>query len=247
MIRAERSRSGTDLMKSLGRGARRREAAFFLNSYRPICSTRAGRKALEKHALPPFIDSSCRREPDFEAPYPGVSGLCRVDKFVPRLEVGDQVAYLTCKIRATPKGPLTRYLVAVLEIVERFERHEDAADWYRALGLRLPSNCMVPGNGPQAYDRTAGIRAQDRERYRASEGDETALHEWNAAYATRAECCGVFLACRPLHLELSSPPEVTEILLTEIFARVPGTQTPPKITAREMAQLRNVFCRAGTG
>lgn len=195
---------------------------------------------MEKHALPPFIDSSCRREPDFEAPYPSISGLCRVEKFVPRLEVGDQVAYLTCKIRATPKGPLTRYLVAVLEVVARFERHEDAATWYASKGLKPPSNCIVPGNAPQGYDRTAGIRAQDRERYRSSEGDEVVLQEWNAAYSTRADICGVFLACRALHLELSSPLEVTEVALTKIFGKIRGTQTPPNITAREIAELRDL-------
>lgn len=238
MDRAERLRSGTDMMNGLGSRARRQGTQFFLNSYRPICSTKRGRQAMQKHGLPPFIDSSCRREPDFEASYPSISGLCRVDKFVPRLQVGDQVAYLTCKIRATSKGPLTRYFVAVLEVVERFERHEDAAAWYGSMAPHPPSNCIVPSNGPQAYDRTAGIRAQDRERYRASEGDETVLREWNAAYATRAESCGVFLACRALYLELWSPPEVTEAVLTQIFGKVRGTQTPPNITGGEMDQLR---------
>jgi len=219
-----------------------REGRFFLNSYRPICSTAPGRKAMQKHGLPRFIDSSCRREPDFEARFPSVSGLCRVDRFVPRLLVGDLIAYMTCKIQISPGAPRTRYLSAILEVVSRFETHEEAARWYRSQGHLVPRNCMVPGNAPQAYDRTAGIRARDREVYRANEGEETVLREWNAAYAARAASCSVFMACRPLFLELSSPPELTEGSLRRIFGRIPGTQTPPSISPSEMDELRTVAC-----
>jgi hypothetical protein len=51
--------------------------AFYVTTYRPICATAEGRRAVDEHQLAPFIDASCRREPDFEAAYPTISALCR--------------------------------------------------------------------------------------------------------------------------------------------------------------------------
>lgn len=193
------------------------------------------------HQLKPFIDSSCRREPDFESPFPSISGLCRVDRFAPRLHVGDQVAYMTCKIKAAPRGAATRYLVAILQVVAEFKDHDAAAEWYESRALPLPSNCHVAGNAPQPYEKTAGIRAQDRETYRASEGPATILRNWDEAYAKRARQYGAFLACRALHRALTTPPELSEADIRGIFGRIPGTQTPPRITGAQMGRLLEQF------
>ena len=69
----------------------------FLNTYRPLIWNRAGRTVSAEHGLPPYVDASCRRETDFEVAFPSISALCRVEKFAPRLHVGDIVVYLTRK------------------------------------------------------------------------------------------------------------------------------------------------------
>jgi hypothetical protein len=73
--------------------------ASFLVTFRPPVSRRAGRVAADRFGLPPFIDGSCRREPDLESAAPGVSALCRGGNFAPRLHTGDTAVYLTTKRR----------------------------------------------------------------------------------------------------------------------------------------------------
>ncbi len=60
---------------------------IFLNSFRPLIRYPEGQQAILAFHLPPFIDYSCRREPDFMSTYPSISALCRVEKFAPRLHV----------------------------------------------------------------------------------------------------------------------------------------------------------------
>jgi len=40
--------------------------AIYMSSFCPLICTDAGKQAAGKYKLPPFIDGSCRREPDFE-------------------------------------------------------------------------------------------------------------------------------------------------------------------------------------
>lgn len=215
---------------------------FFLCSFRPLCSTKQGRSVVdEKRDLPPFIDGSCRREPDLQAAYPSISALCRAGSFARRLNVGDKVAYITCKIQATSDMPWSRYLVAVLEVLVRYETHLPAADWYRERKLPPPSNCMVDGNLPLPYDRTSGIQsAKNRVRFELHRGESVALRNWNASYVARAEVWGQFLICQPIYKNLSKPPELTEATLIQIFGRVPGTQNPPAIKSEQMAALTTI-------
>ncbi len=44
----------------------------FLATYRPTAKTGSGRYAVQCYSLPPFVDGSCRREPDFESRFPSV-------------------------------------------------------------------------------------------------------------------------------------------------------------------------------
>ena len=69
----------------------------FLATFRPLIHSPGGRDAARRYGLPPFIDGSCRREPDLESPFPSITATCRAGKFAPRLVVGDRVAYLTVK------------------------------------------------------------------------------------------------------------------------------------------------------
>jgi hypothetical protein len=156
--------------------------------YRPLCSTPAGRRVKSD---PPYADGSCRREPDLESKFPSITALCRGRNFAPRLHVGDRVAYVSSAQAGTWR------LTALLEVVKRFETHEEAATWYRGQGLPPPSNCMVRGTSPLPLRRTHGV----------SHCGE--LKKWDEHYQQRANECGVFLACKPLWRNLQDPPMIT--------------------------------------
>jgi hypothetical protein len=72
-------------------------SSFYLVTYRPMAYTRRGREAAREFNIPLFADGSCRREPDLERDYPSITTLCRGERFAPRLERGDRVAYIAKK------------------------------------------------------------------------------------------------------------------------------------------------------
>lgn len=197
-------------------------------SFRPLCATARGRAAVQEHGLPPFIDGSCRREPDLEIKWPSISGLCRAGKFAPRLQVGYRVAFVTTRGCFGTGKALCWRLVALLRVMQRFMTHEDAASWYAGQGLRLPSNCMVPGNEPVPLERTKGpprdLRCSDRQR-----SPERIVQLWDARYRSRAQEWPVMLACEKHMVELFDPPRIEKEDWVRWIGRVPGTQNPPEI------------------
>ena len=197
----------------------------FLASFHPLCSTSVGRAAIHRHRLLPFIDGSCRREPDLEHDWPSISALCRAGKFAPRLQVGDRVAFVTARARYRHGAPWM--LVALLRVARRFETHEEAASWYAGLGLRLPSNCMVPGNGPVPLTRTKGAPRDLRDPERAP---ERIIRVWDARYRERARKWPVMLACEKLMVELHEPARIEQHDWLRWCGRVPSTQNPPEIS-----------------
>jgi hypothetical protein len=217
----------------------------FLSTYKPLVRTAAGRQAIRLHGLPPFVDGSCRREPDFESAFPSISAICHGRNFAPRLDVGDCVAYLTVKGTYEDDEEKGWRVVAFLEVIERCESHEDAARWYCDRGLPLPSNCLVPGNQPLALDRTSrGPRSAQcvyPPTCGASDGCgggcDDDLRGRDAEYRRRARKWPVFLITQARFLDLVDPPQVTERDLQSIFGGVPGTQTPPKISGHEFSRL----------
>lgn len=188
--------------------------ASFLVTFRPLVNRKAGRVAAKQFGLPPFIDGSCRREPDFESKHPSISALCRGKNFAPRLGVGDTAVYLTTKSRWGGHPETHWRLVAVLSVVARFGSHEEGAEWYRSRGLPLPSNCWVKENPPIPYERTV---------------QDSPWETWDRAYRARARRCPVFLATDPLFCELWQPPIVTVEMMEQAFGRVPNTLTPPSV------------------
>ena len=206
------------------------DARIYLCSYWPLCKTAGGRKAVLKYSLPPFVNGLSRREPDFEHPVPAITASSRGRNFAPRLRPGDTVVYTTTKGRwGEVRFPHWR-LVAVLEIAERFETHTDAAGWYRAQGLRLPSNCVVDGNPPLPVPLTL---------------HHGRLHDdaWDAVCIERAAAVGTLLACTPRLLDLHDPPVVTQDDLLAIFGTVPNTRTPPEITDAALDRLLDLADR----
>jgi hypothetical protein len=211
---------------------------YFLCSFHPLSGNPAGQSAVARAGLPPFIDGSCRREPDFQPSAPSISALCRTTQFAPRLWPGDGVAYITNQGRYN--GEAGWALVALLNIMKRFESHEAAAEWYRTNGFAVPSNCLVPGNPPQPYHLT-NQKPPDvvAERVDTEADPERAVRLWDSTYAKRAKECGVFLACEVNFLELWHPPVLRRSDFHAIFGRVPGTQNPPKITPDQFRALAN--------
>jgi hypothetical protein len=210
----------------------------FLNSFRPLCFNKLGRTAIDRYGLPPFIDASCRREPDFQSPFPSISALCRGAMFAPRLRVGDTIVYMTVKGRYEPERFSHWRLVAMLRVVRRFESHEDAAAWYLNNGVAVPSNCLVEGNNPLPYDMTIGVIPPNR--FGSTSNTDALLRLWDRGYKERAAKWGVFLACEADYLELYQPPILTDETMLQIFGRIPPTLTPPPISESEYATLHTI-------
>ncbi|RYC70029.1 hypothetical protein [Spirosoma sordidisoli] len=215
-------------------------SSIYLVSYRPICQNKAGRQAVKLFNYPPYIDGSCRREPDFESNYPSITALCRAGKFAPKLQVGDTVIYISCKGNYPPRKDPHWRLVAILNIAKRFETHEEAAYWYKSSNIPLPSNCMVAGNEPLTFAQTNQRFPEElAKRMEPNVTDEYKVKKWNQAYNKRAHEHKVFLACSIEYLELTSPVSLTYDQLTELFGKIPGTQNPKKISIEQLNQLRS--------
>lgn len=206
---------------------------IYLASYRPIISTRFGKSAVVKYGLRPFIDGSCRREPDFESFfYPSITALCRAGKFAPKLKVGDKVIYLTVRMQGAGQAKVW-YLVAFLEVVERFESHQDAAKWYCDYRIEIPSNCIVSGNLSINYCKTSG----EYHDIFIQSGCDAAIGVWDGGYKKRAKSWPVFLACKTLFCDLDNPPLISSGDLYGVFERIPGTQNPRVISPAEANRL----------
>lgn len=216
----------------------------FLATFRPIVCTATGRSAVASYGLAPFIDGSCRREPDFESPYPSITATCRGTLFAPRLGVGDRVAYLTVKGRYDNERIAGWRLVAVLRVLHRLPTHEAAAEWYRGRGFPLPSNCIVNDNPPLELARTNGRPPADVQRRVATAVDpERAIRLWDAGYRSRVTRSPVFLVCSAEYLELYAPVQIVEEDLRAVLGCTPGTLNPPAISC---ANLDDLLMRASS-
>jgi hypothetical protein len=217
----------------------------FLATFRPLIQTPGGRRAAEAYGLAPFIDGSCRREPDFESLFPSITATCRSGHFAPRLQVADRVAYLTVKGKyRNDRYPGWR-LVAVLRVIERFETHTAAAVWYRSKGLPLPSNCIVAGNDPKPFELTnRNPPGEVKARVSNSSDPLRAIRLWDAAYRARIAKWPVFLVCQAESIELYSPPQVLAKDVLTILGRIPGTLNPPVLSCTEFDKLLKVAERA---
>src|SRR5580692_3714674 len=101
---------------------------IYLAKYVPLILD--GQRAVTQFNIPPYVDASCRREPDLECEFPSISALCRGELFAPHLKEGDEVVYITIK---NHYGETFRHwrIVARLKIFKRFNTHPEAAAWYR--------------------------------------------------------------------------------------------------------------------
>lgn len=206
----------------------------YLNSFKPLCQTKQGRAAIDMFDLPPYIDKSCRREPDFESPFPSISAVCRGKNFAPRLKKGDSVIYMTVKGRYGREKERCWRLVANLTVLERFDNHKDASRWYLERDLKVPSNCLIPGNGSVAYEMTGGA---DLKRFGTFSNTDELLRRWDLSYQRRVRQYGVFLICKASFLDLFDPPILTDNEMLRIFGKIPPTLNPPPITEEQFQIL----------
>lgn len=188
---------------------------YYPNTYKPLCSTPEGLKAIEKYGYPRFVDHSIRREPDLQHEFPSITSICRGDKFAPRLNKNDVILYCTKKGKFLGIEKPHWCVIALLKVIEKFDSHEEAANWYKNKGLKLPSNCIVPGNDPLPLDHSAGQIV----------GCET-------KYIDRVHENSVFLICKKLYCELKIP--------NPIFKSVPSTQNPKDISKEELLDILRI-------
>ena len=209
---------------------------IYLAKYRPLNSTVEGQRASVRFNIPPYVDGSCRREPDFQCEFPSISALCRGRIFAPRLKEGDEIVYITTK-GFYGKEFKHWCIVARLKVLKRFDSHQDAAVWYQGKSRELPSNCMIAGNPPIPLNQTSrGVsRCPPRCGNRA-----TTLKKWNAHYQKRADDFPAFLACKAVRKRLVSPAilrdkEAFKILKDwgRVLSRLPIPITPRELKALE--------------
>jgi hypothetical protein len=206
--------------------------------------TEIGMRAVKDYGSPPFIDASCRREPDFENDYPSITALCRQEKFAPLLCPNDIVVYITVKGKWLTDFDHYR-LISILVVTEKKENHNQAATWYRNKNISLPSNCMVEDNPPLEFQETAGNyeRRVDIQKFlnydieKQKQIGKRRIELWNAEYLNRSKKWGDFVVTKPIFTELYNPPILTVEDMKKIFGRVPNTRTPNKIKKEQLKEL----------
>lgn len=209
---------------------------IYLAKYRPLNSTSEGQRATTQFDILPYVDGSCRREPDFECEFPSISALCRGKLFAPHLKEGDEVVYITTKNRY---GEAFRHwrIVARLKIFKRFNTHPAAAAWYRKNADKLPSNCMVSGNPPLPLAHTSRSTSSCT----PGCGGAAMLKQWNEHYQRRADTIQFFLACKTVWKELNSPAILTDQAAFKILKskeRI-NARNPIEITDAELKALES--------
>ena len=216
----------------------------FLATFRPLVKNLSGRQAMRQHALPPFIDGSCRREPDFESPFPSITSVCRGGNFAPRLQVGDRIAYLTVKGQYPGDPERGWRLVAVLPVIQRFSSHNEAAAWYKRQNHPLPSNCVIDGNSAKSFELTnRDPPAVIKKRTELKEEFVRLIRLWDATYRRRVAKWPVFLATKAEFIDLNDPPQLNETQMRAIFGGIPATRNPPRISCERLEHLVQLAMR----
>jgi len=198
----------------------------YLNSFNPLSINKNGQVAIEKYNLLPFIDGSCRREPDFENEFPSITGLCRPG-FAEKLKEKDIIVYVTNK-----KGIGSRKIIAVLEVTKVFENHRQAADWYIKENKVIPNNIMVNETLPFDLDKTHRLHG-----IRNITDDIELLKHWNLIYNCRSRNKQKVVQCKIRYKELNTP----SILDESKFDRKLIAQNPPILCDKEWETIKELI------
>lgn len=199
----------------------------YLSSFYPLCSTRAGKKAVTKFKLPPFIDGSCRREPDFQNELPCITGLCRPG-FAEKLEIGDKIIYVTNK-----KGIGARKIIAELKVIRIFENHEEASDFYKNNNKTIPNNLMVAGSQPFELEKTHCKMGWDE-----WVKSNNSLEQWDNEYIKRAKSKPKVIQCEIIYTNLNNPFKLNE---GKLVNRKLIAQNPPILSSEEYQIIKDII------
>jgi hypothetical protein len=215
-----------------------------LNSFRPLCSNQLGIIAINNYHFPPFIDGSCRREPDFQNTFPSITSLCRKSRFAPHLKKDDIIVYMTVRGKFPPfkKG---HHLVAILQVNKVFKNHKDGFKWYSKKKLPIPSNCLVQNNLPYMFDQTIGnLNSKKLEkRYLLFSPQKQLIYgrarlkNWDNNYWKISTQWPCFIKTTSIYLNYCDPPQITRNDFNRIFGKIPNTQTPKKISKKQLHDL----------
>lgn len=212
----------------------------YLNSFTPLCTTKKGRESSTLYKLPPFVDGSCRREPDFEKEKPPITGLCRPGKLIPRLKPKDLIIYITNK-RRYYNNYGERLFVGILEVEKILPSHEAAMEWYYKNGFELSQNIMcrdtLPLNLNYTHTDTNG-KIGDKKEFIAN---------WDAQYKYRSLNYPEVVQNKVWnnHMHLSNPRKLKDDEMIAIFNRIPGTQNPPKLRDGEWNRFQEIILTEG--
>jgi len=207
--------------------------------------TEIGLRAIDEYDFPPFIDGSCRREPDFENEFPSITSLCRQDKFAPNLYPNDIVAYITVKGKWFENFDHYR-LISIFLAKDKKHSHSQAASWYKTNNNNsTPSNRMIPENPPYNFKRTMGnyVTKKGIKRYMGYSKEKQdkigkrRIEIWNDEYLAKAKKWGDFVITKTIFKNYHDPPIITIEEMIRIFGKVPNTRNPNKISREELREL----------
>ncbi len=219
-----------------------------LNSFRPLCKNKFGLEAIRKYNFPPFIDGSCRREPDFQNLFPSITSLCRQRQFAPHLQENDIIVYITVGGQFSPykKG---HHLVAILQVEKVYKTHKLGESAYINIGLPIPSNCMVKDNLPYDFDKTTGNfknkiqlnKYLSQTPQRKIKFGKTQISVWDNDYLKKSKSWECFVMTRPIYLNLKNPRLILRTDFDNIFGKLPNTRTPNNLSEKEFKELAKLI------
>jgi hypothetical protein len=212
--------------------------AVFLNSFTPLAVNKFGRAAAALYNIPPYIDGSCRREPDFENLKPAITQLCRPNKLVTRLSNSDLIIYIT-KLGRYGSNQAHWKFVGILEVIDIVPDHNSALTYYLNNKITVSQNIMCSNTSPFQLDMTHRICGFNYIGLSSS----NIISKWNAGYNYRANKYRTVAITEVWNnkLFLNSPPLINHQMMKSIFGRIPGTQNPPKLSDFEWQNFKNIM------
>ena len=220
-------------------------------SYNPLCYTKTGVIAYSKNNLKPFVDASCRREPDLENQYPSITAICRKNKFAPHLNKGDIVIYITNKGKYLNDEKKNYRLVAILIVIDKCSSHQDAAGWYKEKNIPLPSNCFVQDNPPFPFAMTGGLfknRNKDLQYFENAylkitdevvkdKYEKIALRSWDFYYKNIVKDYPDFIITEKLIDCLDNPITIQTIDFKKYFGRDKNSRLPFPLAKNQLLMI----------
>lgn len=206
----------------------------YLNSFKPLCATKQGRLAVQQFSYPPFIDGSCRREPDFQHPFPAITQLCRPGKLLPRLNIGDLVMYITKQGKYNLNYPNWK-VIGILEVIDLIDSHTAAESYYKNNHGLVSQNVMCKSTNPKQFAHTHGDSGFNNNNMPPAR----TISIWDNFYQSRANNYPRLAITQVYdnNLNLYNPKTIDCSILRNIFRKIPGTQNSKNISLYQMHQI----------